>query len=348
MLKERRTTNILLLFIVIPFVFYLLNILSFIFIPLISSMFIALLFLPLMRWLAKRNVPRFLSILIVLAVIVLGVFIGVELVNLSSKQIIANESGFFDKAELKIDNLMLFLENKFGLEFNQDKNLLAQFFQGENIGSTVDFLRKFVTSILMIVFFTVLWLAESINMQKVLNDTILKRRHTSVKAFMRIEKDLITFIKVKFAVSALTGIFTGLACVFFDVSFPIFWGLFAFLINFVQMVGSFISVILLTIFAFVELESSSILFFFFLSITGVQVLFGAILEPVFMGKSFSINVIAVLIMLMLWGFIWGIPGLIMAIPITVFVKIILEQFPGTKVIASLLSGSEKSLRPLKK
>ena len=114
------------------------------------------------------------------------------------------------------------------------------------------------------------------------------------------------------------------------------------------MVGSFITVILLTIFAFVELESSSILFFFFLSITGVQVLFGAILEPVFMGKSFSINVIAVLIMLMLWGFIWGIPGLIMAIPITVFVKIILEQFPGTKVIASLLSGSEKSLRPLKK
>jgi len=348
MLKERRTTNILLLFIVIPFVFYLLNILSFIFIPLISSMFIALLFLPLMRWLGKRNVPRVISILIVLAVIVVGIFIGVELVNLSSKQIIANESGFFDKAELKIDNLLLFLENKFGLEFNQDRNLLAQFLQGENIGSTVDFLRKFITSILMIVFFTVLWLAESINMQKVLNDTILKRRHTSVKAFMRIEKDLITFIKVKFAVSALTGIFTGLACVFFDVSFPIFWGLFAFLINFVQMVGSFITVILLTIFAFVELESSSILFFFFLSITGVQVLFGAILEPVFMGKSFSINVIAVLIMLMLWGFIWGIPGLIMAIPITVFVKIILEQFPDTKVVASLLSGSEKSLRPLKK
>ncbi len=200
----------------------------------------------------------------------------------------------------------------------------------------------------MIVFFTVLWLAESINMHKVLNDIILKQKHTSVKAFMRIEKDLITFIKVKFAVSALTGIFTGLACVFFDVSFPIFWGLFAFLINFVQMVGSFISVILLTIFAFVELESSSVLFFFFLSITGVQVLFGAILEPIFMGKSFSINVIAVLIMLMLWGFIWGIPGLIMAIPITVFIKIILEQFPGTRVAASLLSGTERSIKPLKK
>ncbi len=348
MLEERRTTNILLLFIVIPFVFYLLHILSFIFIPLISSMFIALLFLPLMRWLRKRRVPKVLSIIIVLTIIVFLIFIGVELVNLSSKQILANDSGFFSKAELKINDLMLYLQDKFGLAYDPDGNLLAQFFQRENIGSTVDFLRKFLTNILMIVFFTVLWLAESINMAKVLNDTILKRKHTSIKAFMRIENDLITFIKVKFAVSALTGLFTGLACVFFDVSFPIFWGLFAFLINFVQMVGSFISVILLTIFAFVELETSSVLFFFFLSITGVQVLFGAILEPVFMGKSFSINVIAVLIMLMLWGFVWGIPGLILAIPVTVFVKIILEQFPGTQVAASLLSGAEHKITSIKK
>jgi predicted PurR-regulated permease PerM len=106
------------------------------------------------------------------------------------------------------------------------------------------------------------------------------------------------------------------------------------------MIGSFVAVILLSIFAFVELEPTNTLFFFILSITGVQVLFGAILEPIFMGKSFSINVIAVLVMLMFWGFLWGIPGLIMAIPITVFIKIILEQFPSTKVIASLLSGNK--------
>jgi predicted PurR-regulated permease PerM len=42
-------------------------------------------------------------------------------------------------------------------------------------------------------------------------------------------------------------------------------------------------------------------------------------------------------MLMLWGYIWGIPGLIMAIPLTVFIKIILEKFPKTKVLAGLLS-----------
>lgn len=346
MLEKRRTTNILLLIIAVPLVFYLLKILSFIFIPLIFSMFIALLFLPLMRWLGRRRVPKFVSIIIVLLLVVGGLKIGFELVQLSSRQILANNTEFLAKAEVKIVDLKIYLSDNFGIVFEEDQNLIGQFFAKENLGSTFDFLRKFLTSLLMTAFFVVLWLAESINVQQLLNSTLLKRKHTSVKAFMKIEKDLIKFIKVKFLVSALTGIFTGLMCLFFDVSFPIFWGLFAFAINFVQMVGSFISVILLSIFAFVELDPTSTLFFFILSITMVQVTFGAILEPIFMGKSFSINIIAVLVMLMFWGFLWGIPGLIMAIPITVFLKIIFEQFPSTKVIASLLSGKETSIRRL--
>lgn len=346
MLNQRRTTNILLLTIAIPLIFYLLKILSFIFIPLIFSMFIALLFLPLMRWLGRRNVPKFISIIIVLLLVSGGLRLGVELIQLSSKEILATKSDFFPKAEAKLADLLFYLTDNFGIKIGEDQNIFSQFFQKENIGSTFGFLRKFLTTILMTAFFVVLWLAESINVHKLLNNTILKQRYTSIKAFMKIEKDLIKFIKVKFLVSALTGLFTGLMCVFFDISFPIFWGLFAFAINFIQMVGSFISVILLAIFAFVELDPTSTLFFFIVSISMVQVVFGAILEPIFMGKSFSINIIAVLVMLMLWGFLWGIPGLIMAIPITVFIKIILEQFPSTKVIASLLSGDETKVEKL--
>ncbi|TCK66603.1 putative PurR-regulated permease PerM [Winogradskyella wandonensis] len=346
MLNERRTTNILLLIIVIPIVFYLLKVLSFIFIPLIFSMFIALLFLPLMRWLGRKNIPKFFSIIIVLLLVAGGLKIGIELIQLSSKEILANNSEFLDKAEPKIESLKTYLSSSFGIEVASNKNVLAQFFQKENIGNTIGFLRKFLTMLLMTAFFVVLWLAESINVHTLINNTLLRQKYTSIKAFMKIEKDLIKFIKVKFLVSALTGLFTGLMCVFFDVSFPIFWGLFAFAINFVQMVGSFVSVILLSIFAFVELDTTSILLFFMLSITLVQVVFGAILEPIFMGKSFSINIIAVLVMLMFWGFLWGIPGLIMAIPITVFLKIILEQFQSTRIIASLLSGKQTTIEDI--
>ena len=338
MLDQRRTTNILLLIIAIPLVFYLLHILSFIFIPLIFSMFIALLFLPLMRFFEKRKFPKFLSIAIVIFIVTAGLKIGIELIKLSSREILASKTEFYEKTEVKIDALKEYSEKTFRIVVNEEENPLSIFFKKENIGSTVGFVNRFLTTLLMTIFFAVLWLAESINFHNLLNNTVLKRKHTSIKAFRRIESDLIKFIKVKFFVSLMTGIFTGLMCYFFDVSFPIFWGLFGFVINFVQMVGSFVTVILCSLFAFVELESTTILLAFIASISGVQVLFGAILEPILMGKSFKINVIAVLVMLMLWGFIWGIPGLIMAIPITVFVKIILDQFPNSKVLASLLSG----------
>lgn len=344
-MKDIKTTNTLLLIIVIPLIFYILKLLSFIFIPLIASMFIALIFLPLMRWFNKRNVPKFISILVIL--IIFGAIFKVsgELIKLSSKEIMAVDTAFLESAKLKLTNLIIAVYQFFGIEYMADgSSIFSNFIQGDNItknfGSTIDFIRKTLTMTLMTAFFVVLWLAESINFEKLLNNTILKQKYASVKTFIKIENDLLKFIKVKIFVSLLTGIGIGLACVFFEVKFPIFWGLFAFLINFIQMIGSFISVILLAIFAFIQLDPTSTLFFFTLSITGVQVLFGGILEPIFMGKSFSINIITILVMLMLWGYIWGIPGLIMAIPLTVFIKIILEQNPKTKIFASFLSGKQ--------
>lgn len=340
-MDQRRTTNILLLIIVIPVVFYLLKQLSFIFVPLISSMFIALLFLPIMRWLSRKNIPKVVNITLVILLMIGCLKLGFELIQISSRQILESNSGFFVKAEEKVIALFANIEETFGFKLTTDKQYWVQYIDKDNIVPTLDFLRKVVTMVLMTVFFVVLWLAESVDFQKVLNNIVLKRKHTSVKTFRKIEKDLIKFMKVKFFISLATGVFTGVACVLFDVSFPIFWGLFAFIINFVQMVGSIITVVLLSLFAFIELDTTNILFFFIASITGVQVLFGSILEPIFMGKSFSLNVITVLVMLMLWGFLWGVPGLIMAIPITVFVKIILEQFPTTQSIAQLLSPNSK-------
>jgi len=306
-------------------------------------MFIALMFLPLMRWLSKRRVPKLINIFIVFLIIAGALKIGGEIIQLSSKEIVQADSLFIDKAEIKLTTLLNSIEGFFGIENVVEENILINLIQKDsmikNFGSVVDFVGSTLSMTLMTIFFVILWLAESINFQKLLNTTILKQKHSSIKAFIKIEKDLIKFVKVKFLISLFTGVGIGLSCLFFDVSFPIFWGLFAFIINFIQMIGSFISVILLALFAFVELDPTSLFLFFIVTITAVQFLFGGILEPIFMGRSFSINIITVLVMLMLWGYIWGVPGLIMAIPITVFIKIIMEQFPNTKKLANLISGS---------
>lgn len=347
-MDDLKTTNRLLLIITIPVIFFLLKLLSFIFIPLVLSMFIALLFLPLMRGLKKIKIPKQISILIVILIIA-GLFIGFSaLIQLSTKEIISSKEVFLEKAEAKFLVIIVKIEETLQLERVEGKNVVVHYLQknflSENFGSTFDFIIDTMSMTLMTVFFVILLLSESINFQELLNKTIFTRKYSSIKAFMKIEKDIVTFIKVKFIISLLTGVGFSLACLFFDVSFPIFWGLFAFAINFIQMIGSVISVVSLSLFAFVELDPTGLLLFFILTIIAVQIVMGSVLEPIFMGKSFSINVITILIVLMFWGYIWGVSGLILSIPITVFIKIILEQFPKTKIIASLIAGPEKPIK----
>lgn len=330
---------------VVVLVFYLLKILSFIFIPLTFGMFMALLFLPIMRWLRTKGLPKWLSIGVVIGIIALILKLFGELVKLSSREIINADSNFFQKAESKVTILVGNVEGFFGIERIGNDNVLLHYLSQANVfgnfGNTLDFIGDTLTMALMTIFFGVLLLMDSFNFERVLTKAIFKSKSMSIRTFLKIEKDIARFLIVKFLVSFGTGVGFSIACYSFDVSFPIFWGVFAFLINFVQMVGSVISVVLLSIFAFVEIEAYTVLLVFSLIITGVQVLFGAVLEPIFMGKTFSLNVVTVLVMLMFWGFIWGVPGLIMAIPITVILKIILEQIPSTRMMAEMMSGGSK-------
>lgn len=341
------TTNKLLLIIVVPMIFYLLKVLSFIFVPLFFSMFIAVLFLPLMRWFERKRMPKALSLAAVIGIIITTIHLGGQLIKLSTRELLSANSTVIAQARMKIHGLVESLELALGVERETGVPIQDHYFEVfnvlHNIGPTFELVSATLTMVLMTVFFVFLLLAGSINVQDILQTVIFRQKYASVKVFRRIEKDIIKFIWVKFVISLFTGVGFTLACIFFDVSFPVFWGLFAFLINFVQMVGSIVSVVLLSLFALVELDTTGTLLAFILVIIGVQVVMGAILEPIFLGKTFSINVVTVLVMLMLWGFIWGIPGLIMAIPITVFVKVVLEQFPRTQVAARLMSGTKLGL-----
>ena len=342
-MNDIKTTNKLLLILVVPLVFFILRTLDFIFVPLIAAMFIALIFLPLIRWLKSKGSPKWLNIVVVITLLLIGFRALGFVIQISSKEILATNDVFLEQAKTKLTELLKGVEAFFGVEFLQGEQTLQSLITRENLSKnllpTAGLVTNTISMLLTMLFFVLLLLADSIDVQKILNATVLKGRFTSVKTFRKIEKDLVTFIKVKFGVSLLTGIGVGVACWGFGVSFPVFWGLFAFLINFVQLIGSVICVLALAVFSFVELQFGNGLLLFILTITGVQALVGGVLEPIFMGRSFSINVITILIALMFWGFIWGVPGLIMSIPTTVFVKILLEQFDKTKPFAKLMSGN---------
>src|SRR5699024_9563079 len=125
-MDKLRTTNGLLLILAIPVIFYLLKTLSFIFIPLIFSMFIALLFLPLMRGLKKRGVGQTLSILLVVAIMIGTITLGAQLIKLSGRQILNADDNFIAMAEAKITQAVHYIDMAVGLDLTEDKSLRKQ------------------------------------------------------------------------------------------------------------------------------------------------------------------------------------------------------------------------------
>ncbi len=343
--KELISIKKLLIIIVVPLILYLLNILSFVFIPFVFGLFMALLFSPLIRWLKKMKVPDFIGIIISLIIVSIAIGSTFKVVKLTSQELTSVNDDFIQQLDERLNEVAKPIVEFMNINPHNGETDLKALFHNEkvqsklfgNLSTGLNIAKNIVTMTLMSLFFMILFLAGSMNLEKLLQTFIFKDKDSKIQMIRKIEKDAFTYIVVKFSISFTTGVAVSLICYFFDVSFPIFWGLFAFLLNFIQMIGSIIAVVVICVFALVELNLTGTLLIFSILIIGIQVLFGTVIDPILMSKSFSINTVTVLIMLAVWGIIWGIPGLILSVPITALLKRIFEQFPGTKVYAKIMS-----------
>lgn len=344
--KALKDIKTLLLFIVIPLIFYVLHILSTIFIPLSFGFFGALLFSPIMRWCEGKKIHKFVGLLMV-AVIVFIIGIGVyEIFRLAGNELAGVNQQFIDKMNSRFDELVQPILNYTGNSLDEigtrilstlktDKAIESIF---GNVTSGIGTAANFLSMLILSLFFMVLLLAGSVNIPKVMKTFLLNdEEHSSSKAYKEIEGVVFKYILVKTFISLLTGLGFTIICYIFGVSFPILWGVVAFFLNFIQFIGSGISIVAISLFAIVELSLSGTWVFFMLLTIGIHVGTGGILEPILMGKSFSINTITILIMLALWGIVWGIPGMIISIPMTAFIKKVMGRNPGGKTFAKLMS-----------
>lgn len=344
-INTQTTTNRLLLLIVMPILLFVLKTLNFILIPLFGALLVALIFMPLLRWFSKKNLSKTLAISVVISIVVLLALAVFSIIRISAKEILSAKPDFWETIMHNINNVLVPIIDFMGIEDIEEQNNVSALlhsdalisFISSKVGWVLQAIRQTVVMLLMAVFFFILLIAGSVNVQKMMEEAIFKKRIPAIKTFITLEKGIVKFIVVKFLISIATGIAFSIACYAYSIPFPIFWGTMAFLINFIQMVGSIVITAALTLFGLAILSPGLAAFSFIIVIIGIQVVFGSILEPIFMGKTFSINTITILIMIMLWGYIWGVPGLIFSIPITVALKTIFEQFEKTKIVSKIMS-----------
>lgn len=153
----------------------------------------------------------------------------------------------------------------------------------------------------------------------------------------KIDKSVSNYIALKTMSSLLTGFLSFFALLFIGVDAPFFWAFLIFILNFIPSIGSLVATLFPAIFALLQFGdfTQPILV---LAIVGViQIVVGNFIEPRVMGNTMNISPLVVFLTLMLWGLMWGIPGMLLSVPITVILIIIMSEFEATKPIAILLS-----------
>ena len=117
-----------------------------------------------------------------------------------------------------------------------------------------------------------------------------------------------------------------------------FWALLIFALSYIPYIGAWVGVIFPTALALVQFEITTPFFVTAGLLAVIQFTCGSILEPRIMGKGLNISPMVMLLCLSIWGAIWGIVGMFLAVPITVVVMIVCSHFEATRPVAILLSA----------
>jgi AI-2 transport protein TqsA len=150
------------------------------------------------------------------------------------------------------------------------------------------------------------------------------------------------YLFIKLLLSVLTGVLVWLVLQLMGVDFSITWGVLAFLLNFIPTVGSIVATIPPVLLAFVQFYPDRLwIAVAVLSIlTLIHQTIGNFIEPKLMGENLNLSPVVILLSLVFWGWLWGIPGALLSVPIAAIIKIVCENIEMLKPI-SVLMGSGK-------
>lgn len=157
--------------------------------------------------------------------------------------------------------------------------------------------------------------------------------------FGRINSAIIAYLKAKVIASLILAAVAGVVLGACGVRFALLWAVLTFLCNFIPYVGTVIAYSIPIGFAAI---SSDLNWQFFLAaglLLAAHALCASVIEPMILGKAVGLSPIIILAALALWGSIWGLPGMLMAVPLTVVILIVLENIEATRSIAKLLEGT---------
>jgi len=307
-------------------------------VPFLLSLFLAIILHPFYNFFSRYNVPDSISLTIVLVTfIALGLGVA-KLVGTSLYSFNANIETYTTKLLIYYADIASFLE-EFGIAISRDD--IAGVFNSKEIMSFATKAMQSMGGIFsdgFVVFFSVIFmLLESNNFSYKLSSIF--RDKTSLKHLDKILSQIKNYMVLKAVISAFTGFIIYIALWFIGVDYPFLWAMIAFLFNFIPNIGSIIAafpVVLLTLVQLGPLSAAAVVVVYVV----VNIVIGSIIEPKVMGKGLGLSSLVVFLSLIFWGWLLGIVGMFLSIPLTIMLKIMFYNNKNTRWIATLLGTGE--------
>ena len=156
--------------------------------------------------------------------------------------------------------------------------------------------------------------------------------------FARAMHEIQHYMGIKTVISLATGLLIGIWVGVLGVEFAVFWGLVAFVLNFIPNLGSIIAAVPTTLLAMVQIGVGRALLVA-LGYLVINMVIGNFIEPPLLGRRLGLSTLVVVVSLVFWGWVWGPVGMLLSVPLTMVLKILLENTEEFRWVAVLLSNS---------
>lgn len=352
-MKDSKVIKIAAIIFILGVSFFTLKTLQSILLPFFVAVILAFLFEPFFELLKRKRVPSFLAIIIVVLCILV-------IANVTSIFLLTSIGPFtagIPKYQDKFGSLIQYAGDKLqSLGFDVQaikesvtiKKLAAD-------GSVQGFITSIFTSVagilgdfVLIIIYVAFILSELGSLKRrVLKAFSEERARNIAKTMSDIFMDVRRYIIGKTIINLVHAILIGIILWLFNVDFYFVWAFLSFLMHYIPSIGSMIATILPFMTALVQFDSFGPAIIILIILIVLANVVGNVIEPQVLGDKLDLSPILLLLSLITWGYIWGIMGMILSIPIMSMIKIVLMNFESTRPVAILMSYNQSSITDIK-
>ncbi len=337
---DRQLTTVALGLLILVLVIHLLQVFATVLQQLFIAAFLGYAILPAHRWLVRRGASPFFSFFLIVAAFFACAF-GLGQMTYSSAEDLRAKLPDYEKNLRNLGKQVA--HDLFGIEADPVGELLrADRSSPDNAGThlraALGSFFGYLGQAFVVLIYLIFLLAERGGLARRVVEGYGAGAPRIMAIIERINASIEQYIAVKAWMSILAGLLTTGVLLLFKIPYAPFWGVLTFALNFIPYLGSQIAVLLPVALCLVHYESLWWALALLAVLLVIQNGIGYYIEPRIAGARLDLSPLVIILSLAFWGSLWGIVGMILAVPLVVVVKTILENIPQTRPIAMLLSN----------